>query len=138
MKSGEPGSHAVIDNLESTCYQVTYPKQAEMTLEHLTLSFDHQGKTHIEMTALGLASEITQCDKMNIFYSMSSTSSLCEFRDLCMVEENNPAVHYANVDLVTCKFNCTCASLTNQCEIYAYTFYEESNSAWQLCELVIA
>ncbi len=138
ITKGNPGSEVITDKQENTCYEMKLPSEGQKYTEHFTLNVNHQGKTHIQLAVLGMASQITQCSMMNVFYSAASTPNECNIKKLCSIEDNNPTLHYANNDLVTCKFNCACVASANQCKVHSFTFDGKQENPWQLCELVIA
>ncbi len=106
-------------------------------LHHFTLTVDHQGEPHIKLLALVMASQITQCGMMNIFYSTSATAEGCDIYNLCTVLNDTPQTHNSNATMATCTFSCTCAMEAIYCEICAYTFHGVQDTDWQLCEIII-
>ncbi len=65
--------------------------------EHFTLALNHQGKIHIQMSVLGMASEITQCSMMSIFYVAASSQNECDSKKLCSIEDNNPTMQIMQI-----------------------------------------
>ena len=134
MTSGDNSTDVIIDRFDDTCYTVTSPTQSQTMLHHFTLSVDNQGDD-AQLTVVVMASEITQCSLMNIFYSIFTTAVDCHIHKQCKVVNDIPGVHYANKTyLVTCTFDCTCAAAANRCEVFAYRFHREQGNDWKLCE----